>query len=249
MVAGEARRQVSLAPSARYLALDKRGRPHWETIWDGNPDMARPGEPHDGTIEYVNGLRPYIASSTKARYTFREYKPHPAFIALPKRAQQMAILGRSAVVFNPTIKPGAPMGKLWPDLKWRELVATNKHVRWLQIGSSTPLIAGAETIRTGDLFEALGVMSGALAVVCHEGALHHGAAALSIPTVVIRGGFIGPRVTGYAGQADLFVDDPRYPLGCGMRVRCPHCVAAMASIQPRDVMAALQTVLREKVAA
>jgi ADP-heptose:LPS heptosyltransferase len=86
-------------------------------------------------------------------------------------------------------------------------------------------------------------------VISAEGGLHHCAAALGVPAVVIRGGFIGPRVTGYAGQVDLFVESAEWPLGCGVRSGCPHCAAAMESINRTMVAAALRKLLEEKCTA
>jgi hypothetical protein len=68
------------------------------------------------------------------------------------------------------------------------------------------------------------------------------AAALGIPTVVLRGGFISPRVTGYEGQTDFFVGED---LGCGMRVPCQHCHAAMARIKPEHVAERLLQALKD----
>lgn len=246
MVSGEAAHQARLAPGTRYLPLNKRGEPYADPIFAGNPAIANPGDTHAGTIAFTeNRTRAYIVSESKTQRYFREYEAHPAVIELPARAKALARAAEGAVVFNPTIKVGASPNKQWPIEQWRELVARNADVRWLQIGGGPAI---AERVPTGDIFDAFGVISGALAVVCHEGALHHGAAALGVPAVVIRGGYIGPRVTGYAGQADLFVHDERYPLGCGMRVPCTHCARAMETIKPDDVIAALRTIL-EPVAA
>lgn len=240
MAAGEAARASARTPG-KYQILHRTGQPKWHWIWEGNPHVARPGEDHVGVIPgYVNGLRPYCAELTKERYTFREYTPHPAHVELPPRAREIARRAEGAVVFNPTIKDRAPINKQWSG--WRALIAETD-MRWIQVGETGATIPGAERIETGDFWDALGLVSGALAVVCHEGALHHAAAALGVPAVVVRGGFIGPRVTGYDGQADLFVEDERYPLGCGMRVPCAHCQRAMRAISPEMVRDALQTML------
>lgn len=249
LVAGEARRRAELAPGTRYLPLDKKDRPTTHWIWSRNPDIAQPGESHDGTIGYVNGLRAYTEAKSATQWLWREYEPHPAFIALPRRAQERARRAAGAVVFNPTIKAGAPVNKDWGLAKWRALIASNPDIRWVQIGEAMPVIPGAERRETADFWDALGIMSGARAVVCHEGALHHAAAALRVPAIVIRGGFIGPRVTGYAGQVDVFAEDPHYPLGCGVRVPCNHCRAAMDAITPAIVMDALRTLLADPVPA
>jgi hypothetical protein len=65
--------------------------------------------------------------------------------------------------------------------------------------------------------------------------LHHAAAALGVPAVVIFGGFISPAVTGYAAHANIFTGDD---LGCGNINPCPHCRAAMERISVDQVYGA-----------
>lgn len=251
MMAGEARRRALARPGTRYLMRDKRGAPKWHFAWEGNPHIARPGEPHDGEITHVNGMRPYMAAYSHVQYQFRAYEPMPAALELPARVRELAKAAAGAVVFNPTVKLRAPVNKDWGVARWKALIARARAVRWIQIGESGgPRVRGAECVVTPDFWEACAVIAGARAVVCHEGALHHAAAALGVPAIVIRGGFISPRVTGYAGQVDFYIEDPRWPLGCGMRVPCAHCQAAMDAITPDAVAKALGALLEErKVAA
>jgi len=249
MMAGEARRRA--AGSARkYLMLDKRGLARWHHAWEGNPNIAHPNELYDGVIGYTNGRRPYMVDESPIRRFFRAYEPVPAFIQLNERAKALAVHAQGAVVFNPTIKPRAPPNKDWGLGRWKELVAITQGIRWVQAGESgAPRIRGVQTIQTATFLEACGLLAGARAVVVHEGALHHAAAALGVPAVVIRGGFVSPKVTGYAGQVDMYIESADYPLGCGMRIICSHCEAAMAAITPAAVAAALNSLLQAPVAA
>lgn len=244
MAAGEAQRQAAGRPR-RYRMLNKRGEAKWHFVWEGHPNIARLDEPHDGAIGYVNGTRPYIASLTPTRYTFQAYRPVPAIIRLQERHRELARLAQGAVVFNPTTKDRAAPGKQWGIDRWKRLVALTPGVRWIQIGDArSPRIRGAQLIQTADFFEACGVLSGARLAVVHEGALHHAAAGLNVRTIVIRGGFISPKVTGYLGQVDFYVDDPAWPLGCGSRIACAHCDAAMAAIKPEAVAATVLAMLK-----
>jgi hypothetical protein len=81
--------------------------------------------------------------------------------------------------------------------------------------------------------------------VGHEGGLHHAAAAVRLPAVVIFGGFITPAVTGYAEQVNLTAPGlgVAHPLGCGRRVDCPHCADAIAQITPELVAQEVRKVL------
>ena len=65
-----------------------------------------------------------------------------------------------------------------------------------------------------------------------EGGLHHAAAALGTPTIVIFGGFISPRQTGYPHQVNLFTGGTP----CGMRRRCDHCEQAMRRVAIEEVL-------------
>lgn len=249
MVAGEARRRASCSPSRKFLALDKRGAPKWNDLWNYTSHMARPGEPHEGTIPYVNGRRAYIVDETSERRTFREYHPYPAQLLLDETSKRLAVHGRNAVVFNPTIKDRAPVNKQWPLARWEALIYLVNEVEWVQVGAvgaGNPRIRGARLVECSRFTHACGILSGARAAVLHEGALHHAAAALSTPSVVIRGGYISPKVTGYEGQVDLYVEDERYPYGCGMRVPCKHCEESMSAITVEVVAEALRNLLRSK---
>ena len=63
------------------------------------------------------------------------------------------------------------------------------------------------------------MLSGARAAVLHEGGLHHAAAALGMPAVVLFGGMISPRNTGYDVHVNLAIDDPE-ALGWRISASC-----------------------------
>lgn len=247
MMAGEARRAAA-GTARKYRILDRNGEHFWHSVFDGNPNIARPGHPYDGTLGFINGHRPYIEGETKERRTFREYTPTPAPLKLGPQALAFAKRAAGAVVFNPSIKRKASPNKDWGWARWRDLVQISRtEIRWIQLGEAgVPAVRGAEFIHTPGFHDAVGLLSGARAAVLHEGALHHAAAAVGTPAVVIYGGYIGPRVTGYPGQKALFMDTPEWPLGCGMRVPCEHCKTAMESFTPSRVLAALRELLAGK---
>ena len=243
MRAGEARRRAE-GSNRRYLMLNKRGEPVWHPVWEGHPNIARPHERFDDVMRMPEGRRDYIADIGLTQYIFKQYSPAAAPIVLPPHSKQLAARTAGAVVFNPTIKPRASPNKDWGLERWTALVAACSDLRWVQLGEpGGPRIRGAEFIPTGAFLDACALLSGARAAVLHEGALHHAAAAVNVPAVVIRGGFISPQVTGYSSQVSMYIEDARYPLGCGMRYACPHCAEAMASITPQRVAEALRKLL------
>lgn len=245
MMAGEARR-LKAAGARKVGMLDKYGVRRWHYVWEGNPSIARPAEDCDALVGYVNGRRAYLVDESPTHRTFRAYAPEPAELALPASARALMRETAGAVVFNPAIKTKAPPNKAWGIERWEQLIRLMPEVRWVQIGEPHGRqLFNVRHIPTSQFLDGCGLLAGARAAVLHEGALHHAAAALKVPAIVIRGGYISPRVTGYAGQVDFYVEDERYPLGCGARVRCEHCSAAMASITPAAVAQALRELLKK----
>ena len=191
MVCGEARK----LGGARVYKKDGR---RWQSpIFDICPDIKRSSQ----NILRPWQNRPYInyARSTPTRWVWNTYSPTPARFAIGKRAPT------GLVLIEPSIKQRAPPGKQWG--RWQELVNAMPHVPWVQIGNG-PRLGGVKHVRTPTIIEAMHVISGCRLCVVPEGGLHHIAAALGIPAVVLFGGYITPAITGYATQRNIFVDDP-----------------------------------------
>jgi ADP-heptose:LPS heptosyltransferase len=88
--------------------------------------------------------------------------------------------------------------------------------------------------------DALGVLSLARLYIGPEGGLHHAAAALGIPAVVIFGGFNSPKSTGYPWQSNITGSSGE---PCGSVAACWHCRDAMASITVERVLEAARAEL------
>jgi ADP-heptose:LPS heptosyltransferase len=73
-----------------------------------------------------------------------------------------------------------------------------------------------------------------------EGGLHHAAAALGVPAVVLFGGFIPPLVTGYETHINLTGGAQE---ACGSLKPCDHCRKAMDAISVEEVAAAARTII------
>jgi hypothetical protein len=67
--------------------------------------------------------------------------------------------------------------------------------------------------------------------------MHHGAAAVGTPAVVIFGGFIPPAVVGY----DMHVNLTGGAEACGSLNKCLHCRAAMEKISVEEVYQAVKS--------
>ncbi len=96
----------------------------------------------------------------------------------------------------------------------------------------------------GNFRQAMAMLSTAAIYIGPEGGLHHAAAALGIPAVVIFGGFISPKVTGYKEHVNLYTGESE--LGCGASLPCRCCHAALARISVDEVVTAALEQLNDR---
>lgn len=245
MVTGQARVMQQTDPRRVQVLYE---RPRWFDAYDHNPRLARPDETGDFQVlrPRQNWLRPYIEAKTDQQWVWKPYQAPRGELYFSPAERAFGERHAGRVIIEPHLKPGASPNKQWGWLRWNKLawLLRNRGITVTQMGpAGTTLLEGVDFIQTASLRMAAAVMSVARAALLPEGGLHHTAAVFGVPAVVIYGGFISPAVTGYAGQASLFSNSERYPLGCGMRVRCPHCQDAMSSIDPAAVADQLENVI------
>lgn len=223
--------------------VDARGCTRWNAIWEGNPRFAAPG---DGTkaqlLSCAPGRRPYIARETAQRWVWRDWVCPVGEIALGAAERRAGRRARGWVVVEPQLKAQASPNKDWGRRRWAALVAALREDGHPvgQLGPpGTPLLPGAALIETRDFRAACAALAHAHLAVLPEGGLHHAAAALGTPAIVLFGGYISPRQTGYAHQLNLVGSDAP----CGMRRPCEHCRRAMARIGVDQVLAHARTLL------
>lgn len=244
MVTGQARVLQEADPRPVRVLYEKE---RWHEAWDHNPRIVKPGETHNfqELRPRVDGLRPYCTNKTAERWTWRAYQPPRGELYFTPAEKAFGALHAGRILVEPRVKPGASPNKNWGRNRWIELVRLAR-ARGLPVAQVGPVpkyqLPGAEFIVTPTMRHAAAVMSTALAAVLHEGGLHHVAAAVGTKAVVIYGGFISPRVTGYPEQRSLFTGEG---LGCGERNECDHCKAAMTAIAPEFVVQQLEEMLEE----
>ena len=224
----------------------------YHPIWENNPRIVHPRRipAQFQTLDVHGGARPYIdyaqSAPDRTRWAFKPCELEPGEIYFSDAEKLLMPNGRNHIIVEPNIKAGAPVNKQWPFAKWQELCSLLREMGYqpLQLGTPTERrLVGIKHCFTPTVREAAAIIAGSLDVVTHEGAFHHIAACFGVPTAVIRGGYIGPQVTGYAGQWDFFSPTPAHPIGCGNRTPCPHCEYIMARIEASQVAEAVQKLL------
>lgn len=236
MVTGHVRELYARRP-VPVAVQGKDGQARWHEVWTGNPKIARPDQVAAGLeVQWYrnhSGHRPYVVTHSRERWTYNlDYQAPVGELYLPRDPPG------GYVVVSPDVKSTASPNKRWPRRSFEAVVA-QVNVDWVQLGpAGTRPLPGVRHILTRSFTDACRVLAGARALVTNEGGLHHAAAALGIPAVVIFGGMV-PLTTGYAMHRNLAAPGE----ACGMRTPCPHCERAMASITPDQVVGALLEII------
>ena len=223
------------------------GKRLWNSVFDHNPRIARHGETGDFQIYYPrpNGLRPYIAAKSLQKWTWKEYKPPVGEIYLQPDELEWAEQYAPQIVIEPTIKAGASPNKQWHH--WQLLVFRLRKMGYnlVQLGpAGTRWVPGVKFVETPTFRKACAVLARSKAAIVQEGGMHHAAAVVGVPAVVIYGGYISPASTGYDLHRNIFIPSGQYPIGCGMRIPCKHCSDAMTKITHEQVIEELTKLLR-----
>lgn len=260
MAAGHAQTVYDRDPSMRVAICNLKGRPRWDPLWDGNPVIARPdavfaGEPVH-RIHNAIGCRPYIqypfTHAIGWKFTAWRARDHRGRLYLDPReldrgARTQERFG-SFVVIEPSPIAASNPNKAWPADYFAQLVLLCPDVTFVQIAHpEARLLFHVVPVPVATFRDACGILQYAAAYVGPEGGLHHAAAALSVPAVVIFGGCCSVDTTGYPEHTNLADRGPETP--CGRWRRCDHCARAMRAITPATVAESLRAQLRTEVPA
>lgn len=238
----------------RVKILDLVGRPRFDVMWRGLPWIAQPHETGDfATVRNGPQCRPYIeypfGREIGQRWTTWRARDHVGAIALTAAEQRFAReettgLGKAGrfFVIEPCLDPRGNPNKQWGAANWAELVERmiGDGLTVVQLGPEVrpEWSSGVRHIRTRSFRMAAAVLARAAGAVLPEGGLHHAAAVLGVPAVVLFGGYIPPDVTGYDGHVNLADCGPGSP--CGRWTPCRHCRDVWLGLLPADVLAALR---------
>lgn len=220
--------------------------PNSEVIYKNNPKIARPGElggfhqwcsHYRGSRSYGHFTSGRLVYNTKFRATRGE------FFFTDEELEFASRQPSGCVIIEPRVKNQA-VNKQWRiDRFWTvasELLRQGHEVALFAYSTTnTPSYPDVHIIHTPTIRHAAAVMAKSRLFVGPEGGLHHAAAAVSLPAVVIFGGFIHPRTTGYEDHVNLFTGGEP----CGSVGQCAHCRKALDDISVDDVLTAIKTKL------
>lgn len=142
------------------------------------------------------------------------------------------------VIDGETIEYDHHVNKEWGYRRYCDLVRALRG-KLVFVQASGPLdqralVEGAYEIETPTFRDAAALLSQCDAYLGCEGGLHHAASALDRRGVVIFGGWISPKVTGYAIHDNVYRGD--LADACGSLHPCPHCSRIMAEISVEEIV-------------
>ena len=224
------------------FADKKTKKIYWDEVFENNPRILK--EPKQGqkviVVENIPKRRPYITFGTTERYYYNlEFKAEPGELFLSDEERSSGI--PDAVIIEPNTKDyGLSLNKAWPWDRWQELVK-RLDLPWVQLGpEESRTLDGVKRVVTKTFREALGHIEKASLVVTTDGGLHHAAAALKVPAVVLWGGLAPHTVLGYDFHTNICKTDRV----CGSFHACAHCFDAMNAITVDEV----ETAVKEQIA-
>ena len=147
---------------------------------------------------------------------------------------------RDFVYIEPNVKADGIYkdNKDWGFDKWQQVVDALPGIRFLQgLGRK---LEGVEQRPTKSFRDACGLLLHANLFVGTDGGLHHAAAALSKPGVIVWGGLINPLITGYP-SLDILCKAKSF---CGSLTPCSHCREALDMITVEMVVDAITSRLQ-----
>jgi hypothetical protein len=184
------------------------------------------------------GKRPYIAGQNNGQIIFADFKPTPGELFFTKEeltwADEVAPK-EDFIIIEPNVKDTYihTVNKAWHY--WHDLI---KHdYPFYQMGRYEDK-AITKFIKTKTFRQAMLVLSKAKLFVGTDGGLHHAAAALNVPAVVIWTGFTSPKHLGY--DQHINIHDGGEPCGTYNKV-CEHCITISKNITVERVLDAINT--------
>jgi hypothetical protein len=237
MAAGQAAR-ASRETGRKVCILNRHGEARFHEIWEGLDFISPTKVPGYLGISNGPGCRPYIEypfTSAGHKYTAwraRDHRPVISPLLVGERAR------RPIVLIESTIKAQANVNKAWPG--WQQVVDQLPGVEFIQCrppGATGHGLRGGHVhqVVTETFIDAVAMLNTCALYVGPEGGMHHAAAALNVPAVVIFGGSPSVRATGYPDHTNFGGDEP-----CGRWEPCAHCARTMNAITPERVVQAVK---------
>ena len=235
MSTAAARRMKQENPSAHVVVGNGREM-SWSPVFENNPNITPPERADRSKLEWVRnhaGNRPYIDyQRTSDRIVYREdFSPEKGdFFPNPTDTKFAERFYGDFVVIEPHTKGSFSGNKEWFPAAWQAVAdgLARQGRRVIQLGQGQKRgLDGVERVVTPSFRWAMAVLQKASLLVTTDGAMHHAAAAVGTPAVVLWGARTHPKILGYPEHRNLYTGKGE---SCGSIAPCSHCREAMGRI-------------------
>jgi ADP-heptose:LPS heptosyltransferase len=229
-------RKARLAHPGKKICIGTGSEIEWGEVFDNNPHLSQVIVPGCIWVHSFKSFRPYVDNekSTPEKFVWKkDFKASCGEIFLTDEEKQKWWVFSGHVYIEPNIKGWLGPNKDWGFERWQEVVRRLPRIPWVQ-GSGKKL-DGVPQAQTESFRDACSLLYHCRLFVGTDGGLHHAAAALDKPAVVVWGGYTHPRNLGYDSHRNLHSGvEP-----CGNTAACSHCAKAMNWITVEMVMKAI----------
>jgi hypothetical protein len=255
-------------PDDFHDAAENKIKGHYTEIFMNNPHILVPGEPvkniccvpdypgHRAYIDYDKCEYELIEEGKKAIFKFAwnpDWKAPKGELWFTddekSAASEIAMrLPYPYFVIEPNVM-GKPWinKKSWPFDRWQDFVDALPEITFVQFNGDK-VLDGVHQVMTPSFRQATGILACAGGFVGTDGGLHHAAAALDVPSIVLWGHYSSPQTFGYDDQTNLRHDDG---IGCGITYKeCRECNESMLKISVDEVVDSFKELLtngRDKI--
>ena len=208
--------------------------PWCEQAFRHNPNIAHAVGGGIEWIKYYKGHRTYNRVGNGRWIWHYDFKATPGEFFFDAKEQALA-LERPGILIEPNVpwQKSVAVNKDWGIARYQMLANWLRRagIAVFQFSYGRERLAGVEVINVASFREAAAALSGMQLAIVPEGGLHHAAAAVGTPAIVIFGGFVPPQVTGYADHVNLTGTEQ----ACGSWTQCMHCRSALNTITVEQV--------------
>lgn len=188
-------------------------------IYRGNPLIGPGGKP----LAYRDWMRRhgYTGGQRGGRHTYRPFRAYRGDIYVSREERIWAAqFGEGFILVEPNFKGlvGAD-NRDWGMGNWRALA---ERLPLVQMSGARRL--PCRRIETPSFRHACAILERAAGIVTTNGGLHHAAAALRRPAVVIWGGYNDPAMLGYEDHTNLYVPSPECHGQARSHPACRECM-------------------------
>ena len=263
MATGEVKELRAIYPEAKFVIGDGV-KYYWSEIFENNPYIIQGNNlKKHSDIKWVSnylGNRPYRKYKTeqeKDRYVWNNaYSAKKGEIFFTEEENEIStkiineikkkFKDKKIIYIEPNVKnKKGYKNRDWGFSKWQEVVSSLKlnYVFIQGTFGKQKKLQDVINVHGLNFRTACSIIEKSDLFLGTEGGFHHAAAALNKKGVVIFGGFISPKITGYDSHSNIYIDIKGSP--CGSKNICNHCLECMEKITPDIIINHIDRNMRE----